>query len=248
METMYMGKVNSPATSLDGDINDLVTTIDVIDGSVLPDSPNLAVIGTGEDAETILYVTKVDNQLSDVTRGFQGVAKEWDSGTQIARMFTEYDYATLKQNIETLDGVAHSQNTDTIMSIAGILADDHTYLGKTDIKPVGENVVFGDLLYFDWATAKWKKAKADAYATARSRRIALETKGNGENCLMLVKGYIRDDSAFEFTSSIVFLSIATAGATQSTVPAVATNQVQIVGTAISADIMEFNPSEDVGEI
>lgn len=102
METMYPGKVNSPATVLDGAIDDVVTTINVIDGSVLPNAPNIAVIGTGEDAETILYGTKVENALSNVTRGFQGTAKAWNSGTSIARMFTEYDYAKLKQNIENL--------------------------------------------------------------------------------------------------------------------------------------------------
>jgi len=141
----------------------------------------------------------------------------------------------------------HAQNTDTIMSIAGAL-NDHEYLGKTDSKVVGENVVFGDLLYFDWTDGEWMKAKADVYATARSRRIALETKGDGEACLMLITGYIRDDSAFEFTTATVFLSITTAGATQSTVPSVAGNQIQVVGTAISADIMEYSPSMDVGEI
>ena len=100
METMFPGKVNSPATTLDGAIDNTVTTIDVIDGSVLPTAPNIAVIGTGEDAETILYGTKATNQLTSVTRGYQGVAKAWDSGETIARMFTEKDYANLKANIE----------------------------------------------------------------------------------------------------------------------------------------------------
>ena len=141
----------------------------------------------------------------------------------------------------------HSQNTDTLLSIATALGD-HEYVGTTDSKVVGESVVFGDLLYFDWADGEWKKAKADVYATARSRRIALETKGDGEACLMLVTGYIRDDSAFEFTTATVFLSITTAGATQSTVPSVAGNQIQAVGTAISANIMEYSPSMDIGEV
>lgn len=103
IEVMYPGKVNSPATVLDGAINNSVQTINVVDGSVLPAAPNLAVIGTGEDAETILYGVKTVNALTTVTRGFQGTAKAWDSGTAIARMFTEWDYAKLKQNIETLD-------------------------------------------------------------------------------------------------------------------------------------------------
>ena len=247
MEIMYPGAINSPATTLDGAINDSVQTIDVIDGSVLPDAPNLAVIGTGEDAETILYGVKTANQLTTVTRGFQGVAKAWDSGTVMARVFTEYDYASLKANIAELDGLSHSQNTDSLLSIAGALAD-HEYKGITDSQPVGENVVFGQLLYFDWTDTEWKLAKADAVATTPAMRIALETKGNGEACLMLVRGYIKDESAFEFTTAIGYLSITTAGAIQYAVPSVAGNQVQRIGVGISADILFFSPSIDVGEI
>ena len=116
METMYPGKVNSPATTLDGGINDSIQTINVVDGSVLPDAPNIAVIGTGEDAETILYETKNANQLSNVTRGYQGIAKAWDSGTSIARMFTEKDYANLKANIEE-----HETDIDDLENIANAL-------------------------------------------------------------------------------------------------------------------------------
>ncbi len=109
--TMYEGKVNSPATTLSSGIDATVTTISLVDASVLPDAPNIAVIGTGEDAETILYETKVENALSNVTRGFQGVAKAWDSGTSIARLFTAYDYNTLKGNITDLDGRLGETNT-----------------------------------------------------------------------------------------------------------------------------------------
>lgn len=142
----------------------------------------------------------------------------------------------------------HTQNTDTFLSIATALTSDHTYVGITDSKAVGESVVFGDLLYFDWTDGEWKKAKADAAGTTPAMRIALESKGDGEACLMLVKGYIRDDSAFEATVAIAYLSIATAGAVQYTVPSVSGNQVQRVGICISADIMYFAPSMDVGEI
>lgn len=104
MQTMYEGKVNSPATTLDGVIDDSVTTINIIDGAVLPLAPNLAVIGTGEDAETILYANRVGNVLSNITRGFQGIAKGWSTGEAIARLFTEYDYNALKGNIGTIAG------------------------------------------------------------------------------------------------------------------------------------------------
>ena len=142
----------------------------------------------------------------------------------------------------------HDQNTDTLLSIATVLSDDHTYVGITDNKAVGESVVFGDLLYFDWTDGEWKKAKADAAVTTPAMRIALESKGDGEACLMLVKGYIRDDSAFEATVAIAYLSISTAGAVQYAVPSVSGNQVQRVGIFISADILYFAPSMDIGEI
>ena len=159
--------------------------------------------------------------------------------------------ATALANARTIGGVSFDGTANivpTSLSIAGALSSDHTYLGIVDSKNVGENVVFGDLLYFDWTATEWKKAKADAAATTPAMRIALETKADGEACLMLVQGYIRDDSTFQFTAAIGYLSITTAGAVQYAVPSVAGNQIQRVGIGISADILFFNPSMDVGEI
>lgn len=138
MQTMYEGKVNSPATTLDGGINNVVTTINIIDDSVLPSAPNIAVIGTGEDAETILYSTKVGNQLSNVTRGFQGVAKAWDNGEAIARLFTEYDYGALKGNVETIAGRKISDFAEvTSEELAGKISDE-IGTGKIVLSEEGE--------------------------------------------------------------------------------------------------------------
>lgn len=130
------------------------------------------------------------------------------------------------------------------------LGSDHTYSANADLdsQPVGESVVFGDFLYFDWADVEWKKAKADAIGTTPALRIALESKSNGQTCMMLVKGYIRDDSAFDFGASRVFLNDDTAGTADDTAPAEAGDQIQIVGIGITADILYFDPSVDVGEI
>lgn len=103
MQTMYPGIVNSPVTELAAAIDDAQTTIDVLDGVALPDAPNLATIGQGSGAETILYTVKTENTLSGVTRGFQGVAVSHQQGTKVARNFTEHDYAALVANINELE-------------------------------------------------------------------------------------------------------------------------------------------------
>ena len=103
LTTMYAGKINSPATTLDGAINNSVTTISVADASVFPTAPNIAVIGNGSNAETILYGGISSNDLTSVTRGFQGTAASWSDGITISRNFTAYDYDTQRTNIGTLN-------------------------------------------------------------------------------------------------------------------------------------------------
>src|SRR5690606_9492908 len=100
---MYAPMVNSPITELANAIDAEQTTIEVVDGSKLPDAPNLAMIGLGENTETILYTQKDGNVLSGVTRGFQGVAKAWPQGTRVARFFAAYDQMAIQENIKTLD-------------------------------------------------------------------------------------------------------------------------------------------------
>ena len=97
---MYPGMPNSPQTELAQAIDDQTTTIPLVDASKLPPAPNLATIGVGEDAETILYTGKSGNNLTGVTRGFQGAAKAWVQGTKVARNFTAYDYDALRENLE----------------------------------------------------------------------------------------------------------------------------------------------------
>ena len=142
----------------------------------------------------------------------------------------------------------HTQNTDTQFDFYSVLLSDHTWSGDKDLQPVGETVAFGQLLYFNWTDKEWKLARANVEATMPGTRIALESKTDGQACLMLVKGYIRDDSAFEFAGAMVYVSAVTAGSMTSTAPSTAGNQLQRVGQAKSADILFFDPSIDVGEI
>lgn len=100
---MYKGMPFSPVTSLADSIGEADTTITVENGSALPDGPNLAVIGTDESGEVILYAVKAENTLSGCTRGVEGTAQAWNAGTAVGRNWTNQDYQTLLDNIGKLN-------------------------------------------------------------------------------------------------------------------------------------------------
>lgn len=113
MKTMYPAQVNSPGTELAAAIDATQDTIQVADGSVLPDAPNLLTIGTDEAAETILYTEKTGDELSGVTRGFQGTAQSWAMGTKVARYFTAYDHDAAIGNISELSAGLNALGDET---------------------------------------------------------------------------------------------------------------------------------------
>lgn len=120
---MYQGVVNSPQTELAAPIDATQDTIPLLDASVLPPAPNLATLGTGEDAETVLYTGINGNTLTGVTRGFQGTARAWAAGTKVARYYTAYDHEAFMRNIEEHE-TRIGQNTVAVQQVAAAL-DEH---------------------------------------------------------------------------------------------------------------------------
>lgn len=110
-KTMYPAAVNSRQTELSAAITSAQTTITVLDISVIPAAPNLLSIGTDETAETILYTGVSGNNLTGVTRGFQGTAKAWTAGTKLARYYTAYDHDTVRENLADLDTRVNAAET-----------------------------------------------------------------------------------------------------------------------------------------
>jgi len=72
--------------------------------------------------------------------------------------------------------------------------------------------------------------------------IALESKGNGESGKLLLRGTIRDDSAFAgVMGDIVYLSDGTAGDMLYAAPSDSGDIVQILGFSIADNYIYFNP-------
>ena len=128
--TMYPAQANSPETTLAGAISTSGTSITVLDGSVLPDAPNILTIGAEySTAETVLMTAKSGNTLT-VTRGYNGTTpRAWDKGDTIGRYFTGADHDAMRENIDSLnDGKPDKVSSATSGNFAafgsgGALAD-----------------------------------------------------------------------------------------------------------------------------
>ena len=148
--TMYPAQANSPETSLSGALTAAGTTVNVVDGSVLPEAPNLLTIGAdGSTAETVLMTAKNGNVLT-VTRAQNGTtARAWSAGDVIARYFTAADQTAMQDNIKKLnEGKAEKAASPTAGNFAGLdasgnptdsgkkpgdfAAASHTHTGKAD--------------------------------------------------------------------------------------------------------------------
>ena len=119
---MYPAQANSPETSLSGALTAAGTTVNVVDGSVLPEAPNLLTIGADcSTAETVLMTAKNGNVLT-VTRAQNGTtARSWSAGDVIARYFTAADQTAMQENIKKLnEGKAEKVSSPTAGNFAGL--------------------------------------------------------------------------------------------------------------------------------
>ena len=165
---MYPAQANSPETSLSGALTAAGTTVNVVDGSVLPEAPNLLTIGAdGSTADTVLMTAKNGNVLT-VTRAQNGTtARAWSAGDVIARYFTAADQTAMQENIKKLnEGKAEKAASPTAGNFAGLDASGNpTDSGK---KP-------GDFA----AASHTHTGKADKVSSATAGNLAgLDSSGN----------------------------------------------------------------------
>jgi hypothetical protein len=169
---MYPPQANTPETSLSGALTAAGTTVNVVDGTMLPDAPNLLTIGAdGSTAETVLMTAKSGNVLT-VVRGQDGTtARAWSAGDVIGRYFTAADQKAMQDNITALnngktekvaspvsgnlvafDGTTGKQK-DSGKKPGDFAAVSHTHSGYVEKV---SSPVSGNLVAFDGTTGKQK--------------------------------------------------------------------------------------------
>jgi hypothetical protein len=123
---------------------------------------------------------------------------------------------------------------------------DQTATGATAEMLAGGAIAAFDLVCINTTTEEVIEADASAYATARVIGIAPVGISDTETGTILLQGFIRYDTWTWTTGSTLYLS-ETAGAMTHTAPTTDGAFVQVVGVALSDDVVYFNPSMTVIE-
>ena len=147
----------------------------------------------------------------------------------------------------TLTGnITLAENTSIALDPAG--SADGKYTGITVTGTAGTALAFGDLIYKDPTDSRWELADANAAAAADgdSRGIlgicVLAAAGNASATKILLQGIVRADTAFPALTigAPVYVS-ETAGDIVVTQPTTTDVVIRIVGIAVTADEIFFNP-------
>jgi len=138
-----------------------------------------------------------------------------------------------------------AENTSIALDPAG--SADGKYSGITVAGTAGAALAFGDLCYLAVADSRWELCDADAAATGNALlgMCVLAAAGDASATTMLLYGTCRADAKFPALTigAAVYLG-ETAGAIQTAIPTGADNVIRVVGHALTADEIMFNPSQD----
>lgn len=138
-----------------------------------------------------------------------------------------------------------AENTGVALDPAG--SADGKWTGITITGTAGATLAFGDLIYLAVASSKWLLTDADAIATSGNVMIGMATAASTDTnpIVVLLIGQIRADAKFPaLTVGAAVYVGETAGAVQVAIPTGADNIIRVVGFALTADEIYFNPSQD----
>jgi len=172
---------------------------------------------------TILFAEDINYTTAEI------VAIETELGTN-----PKGSDADVKTRLDRLDA-----GNVTLDSTPGT---DHTAEGPKTSLTAGAALVFGEVCYMG-SDGKMEKTDADAVATAFGWAVALATINEDAVGSFALPGcFIRDDTwAWATLGQPVYLDTATAGGLTQTPPSGTDDVIQIIGIAITADIIFFYP-------
>lgn len=136
------------------------------------------------------------------------------------------------------------KNVSTV-GIKEPLASDHTASGIIVSMTAGENLVFGDIVYFKSGGKCWKADATSGSAAYPAMGMAIATIGANAAGDILLHGTARDDSwASWVVGGVIYLSKTPGAMIQSYAGYIINDVIQVIGIATNATRIYFNPSPD----
>lgn len=231
----------------------------------LPDTDGGAYLGQPTQAFSNLYLDTTatinfDNGNAVITHSSgiltvsTGDLRVTTAGTNSASVVTVGGTQTLTAKTLTSPAIttATLSGTQLLAEGASIGYDpagsaDGAYSGITVTGTSGYAQAFGDLVYKDPTDSRWEACDANAASGADgdSRGIigmVVVAGTDGNACTILLHGIIRADAKFpSFTINNPIYVSETAGAVTQTQPTTTDVVIRVVGAALTADEMFFNP-------
>lgn len=130
-----------------------------------------------------------------------------------------------------------------------VLSADGTYSGTGTIAgTAGTTLAFGDLVYLAVADTRWELTDADSVTTCGeplTGMCVLAAANDGDPTVILLQGNIRADANFPaLTVGAPVYASTTPGDIQVAQPSGTDDVIHVVGKALTADSIYFNPSMD----
>jgi hypothetical protein len=258
-------------TPISGTVTNLTGTASInINGTVGATTPTTGVFTTATvntglmpDANDGAYLGQSGTAFSDLFLASGGVIN-WDAAN-VTLTHSAGNLALSAGTVFKLDHIAEitgshtivADNTITTATGAGIVlpagggikltlptTDAQCTGNYTDSFQSGYTAAAGDLVYYGTG-GKWLEVDADAVATCKGLiGIAMEAKNDTEAMKVALPGSMVHFDAWTWTTGDTLYAGETLGAIQNTIPTGADAIIRVVGFAIDADTIFFNPSSD----
>ena len=182
-----------------------------------------------------------------------GVSELAANRTVTLPLLTRNDEFVFKAHTQTLTNksiggkLTLEENASIALDPAG--SADGKYTGLTITGTAGATVAFGDLITLDKDDSRWELVdiSAAAAATGDARGIlgmAVSAGNDGDAITILLHGIIRADANFPALTIGAAVYASTTGDIVVTQPSTKDYVIRIVGYALTADEIYFNPEND----
>lgn len=234
----FNGALGTPSS---GTVTNLTGTASInINGTVGATTPAAGTFTTATTTGNIELGHASDTTISRVSAGVIAV-----EGVTVATASN-----TLTLSNKSVSGALTLEENSSI-ALDPAASADGKYTGITRTGTAGAALAFGDLCYLDPTDSRWELADANAAqgADGDARGVlgicVLAAAADGDPTTMLLYGTVRADTAFPtMTVNNQMYVSETAGDITGTQPTTTDVVIRVVGVALSADELLFNPSPD----